>query len=84
MSKKEKLLHKFLNKPSSISSKAIELLLLEYNFIKINAKGSHVKYKHSIFTDDIVVPVHNNDCKEFYKNKIAKYLKHLIIYYENK
>jgi predicted RNA binding protein YcfA (HicA-like mRNA interferase family) len=43
------------------------------------AKGSHKKFKHSSLVTDLVIPVHNNDCKDFYKTQAAKIVKKLIL-----
>ena len=78
MSRIAKIAKKFLQAPASVSYSDLQKLLLALGFEKIQAKGSHVKFKHRVFEIDIVVPVHNNECKEFYKKDIAKRLKNLI------
>ena len=75
MNKIEKIILKFKNKPISLQFSDIEKILLYYGFQKIEAKGSHTKYKHTLLNNDIVVPIHNNECKNFYKQHIYKTIK---------
>lgn len=75
MNQKNKILEKFVRNPSSLKYKAIENILLHLGFIKIEAKGSHKKFKHFLIPNDLIIPVHGNDCKEFYKKYIAKIIK---------
>ena len=63
MTKREKILKKFFDNPESIKYSELELILINYNFEKIDAKGSHVKFKNKLLTNDIIIPLHNNDCK---------------------
>jgi len=65
MTKKEKLVLKFKNNPISLKYIEIENLLQELWFEKINAKWSHIKFKHKKL---------NNDCKDFYKKQLQKTL----------
>lgn len=74
---KNKRLLKFLNSPIGARLADIEYLLLSAGFMKIHAKGSHVKFKHKTFGYDLIIPIHNNDCKSFYKKLAAKILKKL-------
>lgn len=75
MSQIEKLLKKFISSPHTVAYKDIERLLRHANFERIQAKGSHVKWKHSHRRSDIIVPVHKNDCKPFYKKMIAEIIR---------
>ncbi len=75
MTKKEKLLEKFMNTPSSLQYSDIEKILLSKGFEKIPAKGSHQKFKHPSLTSDLIIPIHNGDCKEFYKKLAMKIVK---------
>ena len=75
MSKIEKLVDKFFKNPTSLKYPDIEKILIYFGFEKINAKGSHVKFKHPKLQNDIVIPVHNKECKGFYKNQISKQIK---------
>lgn len=79
MTKKEKLYFKFQRNPVSLSFQEIEKILLDLGFIKIEAKGSHKKFKHTLLERDIIVPVHNQDCKDFYKKMIYKTIKNILI-----
>jgi predicted RNA binding protein YcfA (HicA-like mRNA interferase family) len=78
MSKIEKIVQQFLNRPTTLRYSDIEKVLLHLGFEKINAKGSHHKFKNSLLEHDLVIPVHGNDCKDFYKKLAAKTVKQLI------
>ena len=78
MSRVENILKKFTQNPESIRYRDIEKILLYLGCIKIGAKGSHVKFKHSALRHDIIIPVHNNDCKPFYKRQVLKQIINLI------
>lgn len=73
MTKEEKIILKFKTSPQSVS--LVELLnLMKRGGIEIvQGKGSHVicKKENEIL---IVIPIHKNDCKPFYKKKILKIL----------
>lgn len=71
MSQIEKLLKRFAEAPQNARYADIEKILLHLGFEKIPAKGSHVKWKHSKMRYDIVIPVHNGECKDFYKKQIS-------------
>lgn len=77
MSQIEKLLARFRKNPASIKYRDIERILLYCDFEKIETKGSHVKFKHSDSVSDIVIPVHNNECKPFYKKLALEKMKGL-------
>lgn len=51
------------------------MILIYFGFEKINAKGSHVKFKHPQLQNDLVIPIHNNECKDFYKLEAKKRIK---------
>lgn len=76
MTKVEKRLKKFFQNPESLKYPEIETLLHSFGFQKIEAKGSHKKFKHSYLTG-ISIPIHNHDCKPIYKKYVAKILKTL-------
>lgn len=78
MTSLEKLFDKFLNRPASLSYIEIERVLIYVGFQKVLAKGSHMKFKHCDLKSDLVIPVHGNDCKSFYKIYAAKIVKKLI------
>ncbi len=69
MTTKEKLFDKFLKNPTSIKYNDIEKILLLNWFEKIYAKGSHIKMKHKNLENDLIIPLHNWDCKDFYKKE---------------
>jgi predicted RNA binding protein YcfA (HicA-like mRNA interferase family) len=84
MSQIEKLLKKFIDNPSKVRYVNIEKVLLFLDFEKIPTKGSHVKWKHHTLHHDIIIPVHNNECKNFYKEQVYKQTRELIKnYHEN-
>jgi len=72
MSSKEKLLEKFLERPGSLRFVEIEKILFWFGFVKVSVKGSHHKFKREICNINISIPVHNNDCRNFYKEKVRK------------
>ncbi len=78
MSRIEKLIEKFLSNPETVKYVDLEKVLLHVGCEKIQSKGSHVKYKHIKLTFDIVIPVHKNECKPFYKKQVKKQIKKLI------
>ena len=78
MTQAEKLLKKFLQNPTSLKFAQIDKLLIHLNFIKIPAKGSHIKFKHNHIEKDLVIPIHNNECKNFYKKVAAMHIKNII------
>lgn len=74
MSKNENLIKKFQQNPTSCRYLEIQNILIYFGFEKINAKGSHVKFKHPDLIYDFVIPVHGNECKDFYKKEAKKYI----------
>jgi predicted RNA binding protein YcfA (HicA-like mRNA interferase family) len=78
MSQIEKLLQKFARSPQNVRYADIEVILSHFGFEKIPAKGSHIKWKHSLLRNDIIIPVHKNECKNFYKEQIYKNIRNLI------
>jgi predicted RNA binding protein YcfA (HicA-like mRNA interferase family) len=78
MSKIEKKVEKFLKNPLSFKYADIEIILIYFGFEKINAKGSHIKFKHFKLSRDLVIPVHKNECKDFYKFEVKKRIKEVV------
>jgi len=78
MSQIEKLYKKFLTQPETLKYHELEKVLVYLNFERIEAKGSHVKFKHRKLTFDIVIPLHKNDCKNFYKKQARNQITSLI------
>lgn len=72
MSKIDKLTNRFLANPKALHYPHLEKVLYRFGFIKIPAKGSHVKFKHQRLKHDLIIPVHKNDCKDFYKDLARK------------
>lgn len=75
MTKLEKQIEKFLNQAEKLHFRSIKKILLSSGFIHVPAKGSHQKFKHPNLYSDLIIPVHNHDCKNFYKKQAAKALK---------
>ncbi len=78
MSQIEKLLKKFIQAPQSVRYADIEKVLRSLGFEKIPTKGSHVKWKHQRLRHDLIIPVHNNECKKFYKEQVCMQIQELI------
>ena len=72
MTRKIKILTKFLNNPTSVHFTEIAQILNEKGFVQVSVKGSHCKFKHPRLTADLIIPVHNGDCKDFYKKQVVK------------
>ncbi len=64
----------FYQNPKKFKYCDIRKLLLKCGCKERKTKGSHVKFKHSNFgkNEDIIIPVHNEDCKNFTKQKHQK------------
>lgn len=75
MPKKEKLVDIFFNSPTSIRYSQLVTVLEYFGFEQIQAKGSHVKFKHPKLNFDLVIPIHNNECKDFYKQQAKKFIQ---------
>lgn len=73
MTKEDKLILKFKDSPQSISLSNLLKLMKWLGIEIIQGKGSHIicKIENEIL---IVIPVHNNDCKNFYKKRALKSL----------
>ena len=82
MNKQLKTLKKFLENPQALSYIEIENLLVTIGFEKIEAKGSHKKFKHPRLNINLIIPVHGNDCKSFYKNYAKKTLLKILHHHE--
>ena len=78
MSRIEKLLEKFQSKPETVRYTDLESILLHVGCEKVSMKGSHVKFKHRKLRFDIVIPVHKNECKPFYKKQVLKQITKLL------
>jgi predicted RNA binding protein YcfA (HicA-like mRNA interferase family) len=72
MTQRDKLVDKFLKNPASVRYAQLVTVLEHYGFVQVKAKGSHVKFKHPKLEADLVIPVHNNECKDFYKQQAKK------------
>jgi len=78
MTRKDKLLKRFLRNPQALRYGEIEAILLDLGFIKSYGKGSHRNFRHSFLKIRITIPIHHNDCLPYYKQKLAKTLKHYL------
>jgi len=78
MTKIEKLLDKLIQSSEKLYYREIEKILKYIGFTKIQAKGSHIKFKYAKQNIDIIIPIHNNDCKNFYKKLTAKIIQNII------
>ena len=75
MSKIKKIIDSFLRYPEGVSLSDIEKILYHLGFVKIQAKGSHIKFKHLRLNRDIVFALHNNKCKPIQKKAALRTLK---------
>lgn len=75
MTRLQKILHKFYVYPEGLRYSDIEKILVAFGCIKIPAKGSHIKFKHHLAKSDLVIPIHHNECKEFYKKSALKFVQ---------
>ena len=73
MTQREKLLQKFSTYPESLHYSDICKILKWCGLYEIKGKGSHVLFKNELETI-CVIPIHNNDCKPFYKRKMLRIL----------
>jgi predicted RNA binding protein YcfA (HicA-like mRNA interferase family) len=78
VTQKQKLQDKFIKNPESVSYKNLLKVLLDVGFVQVSVKGSHVKFKHLALPHDLVIPVHNNECKPFYKREAQKLVKQVL------
>jgi predicted RNA binding protein YcfA (HicA-like mRNA interferase family) len=67
MTTTEKKIDKFLRNPTSLKYTEIVSVLGHFGFEQVGTKGSHVKFKHINQANDLIIPIHNNECKNFYK-----------------
>jgi predicted RNA binding protein YcfA (HicA-like mRNA interferase family) len=72
MTQKQKLIEACIANPSSVKFKQLVIILEHFGFNMIQAKCSHVKFKHHQLSSDLIIPVHNGDCKDFYKREAYK------------
>ena len=79
MTKIQKKVEKLFRNPTSCKYLEIKEVLLHFGFEQITTKGSHVKYKHSSLRFDLIIPVHNNECKDFYKKTAKNKIEEIIV-----
>ena len=75
MSNIVKLVERFFENPTSVKYMDLKNILSYFEFEKIPAKGSHVKFKHTQLRYDLIIPVHKNECKDFYKKQAKKQIE---------
>ena len=75
MTTKKKLLKKFLEGPESLKFRQIERLLRWLGFEKVRVTGSHFRFRHAKRNLEFSVPVHDRDCKKWYKKHISDIFK---------
>jgi predicted RNA binding protein YcfA (HicA-like mRNA interferase family) len=78
MSQIEKLLEKYKIRPESLAYRDLCKVLTMLRCEEVSTKGSHVKWKHPQLHTDIIIPIHNNECKPFYKKQSRKILDSII------
>lgn len=75
MTQMDKLLAKFFANPLSVDFPDLDKILQHYWYNpKITNGWSHIHYFHPDKKDIISIPMHHNDCKDFYKRNIKKIL----------
>jgi len=72
MTQKQKLIDTFLRNPATLKYKQLFFVLEHFGFAMIQAKSSHIKFKHPKLLSDLIIPVHNGECKDFYKKEALK------------
>lgn len=73
MTRKSKLLRKFLRNPDSLKFREVETILVGFGYRLVRVKGSHYHYEHEVLKK-IIFPIHANDCLKMYKHQLAKYI----------
>ncbi len=74
MSKRKKLLKKFLERPVGLTFAEIQVLLFSVGFNLESVSGSHHKFYHSYLKKSFTIPIHHGDCKNSYKIYILKFI----------
>jgi predicted RNA binding protein YcfA (HicA-like mRNA interferase family) len=78
MSSITKRVAKFLKNPTSCKYAEVAYVLEHSGFEAVPVKkSSHVKFKHPRLPQDLIIPVHDNDCKPFYKTQAKKWIQKL-------
>ena len=78
MSQIDKLIKKFFTDPTLLKYPEILRVLQYFGFEKMGIVGSHVKFKHPRLPFDLVIPVHKNERKDFYKREAKKYIRKIM------
>ena len=73
MTQKEKLLQDFCSQPKKLSYQKIKNFLSSELYLITEWKGSHTKIQHLPSWKVFIVPLHNGDCKEIYKEKLKEF-----------
>ena len=72
MTQKEKLIEKLLNRPTSLRYNEIIKLFTTDNYIIRQGKWSHLLVINKTSSDYVTVSLHNNDCKDYYKERLSQ------------
>lgn len=75
MTRKEKLLRKFLENPEGVHFGKIERIIRDFGFELKSVRGSHYRYVNDSMKLKLVIPLHHGECKKYYKVRIAKFIK---------
>jgi len=78
MEKSEKLVEKFLQNPIRLKYSQIEKVLLHFGLGHSQGKRSHQKFFDPFSQKFLIIPVHNNECKYFYKREALRIVKQLL------
>lgn len=74
MTQKQKLIDSFLLNPCSLRFPQLVKVLEHYGCVRVQAKGSHVKFKHKSMVRDLIIPVHKGTCEDFYKKTARDFI----------
>lgn len=74
MSKKKKLLKKFLERPAAVTFPEMQILLFSFGFRVDTIRGSHYKFIHPTLKVFIVIPTHHGECKIRYKIRLRNHI----------
>lgn len=81
MSKRKKLLKKFLERPATLRYSEIVNVLTHLGFNHSQGKGSHQKFYNHKIKLEIIIPIHKNDCLTYYKVEASNVIKSLNIHF---
>lgn len=73
MGKQEKRIEQLLKNPNALTYDEIESLFRNENFEIQRWKWSHKHIYHKKSKEFAVVPIHNWDCKPYYKDQLKRF-----------